>query len=445
VPRAPLTVCAGVAVLLTLSATSCEDDGGEIVLGEVTRTDVTEVVDAPATVAASAVATLTAPADGTLAELLVEPGDRVEAGEVLAVVESESAQRRLAQAEEALAAAERAASAAGGVWVGDPFATQLATDQAAEEAFDLATETADRIGDEGLRAALLAQIEAARQQYAAVSHTAREALAAVRQGAASFASAASAISAAQQVQAQQAYELAAATVEALTLRAPFDGVVQLGGTVGGDVAAAPDLEALLGAATGGAPLAPAGAAGTDPAPAVGAPVRAGTPLLTVVDADPPTLVAEVDETDVLLVEPGVTGEVELDAAPGARYPATVRAVDVLPTPSARGGVVYRVRLDLEPGRWPDGSAAPVPRPGMSAIVHLSVRQARDAVAVPVSALRRLGDDDVVWRVRDGRAERVRVEVGVAGPEQVEIRSGLEPGDVIVVRGADLVSEGQRLP
>ena len=82
---------------------------------------------------------------------------------------------------------------------------------------------------------------------------------------------------------------------------------------------------------------------------------------------------------------------------------------------------------------------------MSAIVHLSVRQARDAVAVPVSALRRLGDDDVVWRVRDGRAERVRVEVGVAGPEQVEIRSGLEPGDVIVVRGADLVSEGQRLP
>src|SRR5690606_36461836 len=195
--------------------------------------------------------------------------------------------------------AGRGAGAAGGVWVGDPFATQLATDQAAEEAFDLATETADRIGDEGLRAALLAQIEAARQQYAAVSRTAREALAAVRQGAASFASAASAISTAQQVQARQAYELAAATVEALTLRAPFDGVVQLGGTASGDVAAAPDLEALLGAATAGAPLAPAGVAGTDPAPVVGAPVRAGTPLLTVVDADPPMLLAEVDETDVL--------------------------------------------------------------------------------------------------------------------------------------------------
>src|SRR5690606_36793455 len=133
--------------------------------------------------------------------------------------------------------------------------------------------------------------------------------------------AASAIGAAQRVQASQAYELAVATVEALTLRAPFDGVVQLGGTAGGDAAVVPDLEALLGAATGGAPAAAAGVAGTDPAPVVGAPVRAGTPLLTVVDMDPPTLLAEVDETDVLLVEPGVTAEVELDAAPGAVYPA----------------------------------------------------------------------------------------------------------------------------
>ena len=52
-------MCAGVAVLLTLSAVSCEDEAGEIALGEVTRADVTEVVDAPATVVARTVATLT--------------------------------------------------------------------------------------------------------------------------------------------------------------------------------------------------------------------------------------------------------------------------------------------------------------------------------------------------------------------------------------------------
>ncbi len=49
--------------------------------------------------------------------------------------------------------------------------------------------------------------------------------------------------------------------------------------------------------------------------------------------------AEVDETDVLLVEPGVPATVELDAVPGrGRYPATVAAVDVTPTRRAGGGV-----------------------------------------------------------------------------------------------------------
>jgi multidrug efflux pump subunit AcrA (membrane-fusion protein) len=453
VPRAPLTLSAASAVLLVLSAVSCDDDTGDITLGEVVRADVTEVVDAPATVVATSVATLTAAADGVLDELRAAPGERVTAGQVLAVIDSPAAERRLDQARQALAAADRAEVA--GAPVGpDPATTQLATDRAAQEVFDHASETAGQVGDEELRQALLAQIETARQQYAAVSQAATEALVAARQGVASASAAVSAIGQAQRLQAQQAYDLAEATVEALTLRAPFDGVVQLGGTTTGQPATG--LEDLIGAVTDGAGAGGAlaagdltggagGGPGVDSVPAVGAPVSAGAPVVTVVDADAPVLLGQVDETDVLLVEPGVAAEVELDAAPGARYPATVRAVDVLPTQSARGGVAYQVRLDLGTGRWPDGSRAPVPRPGMSAIAHLQVRDAADAVAVPAAAVRRLGEADVVWRVRGGRAERVRVEVGVAGVDHVEIRSGLRPGDQIVVGGADRVSEGQRLP
>ena len=448
VPRVPLTLCAASALLLTLTAVSCDDDTGDITLGEVVRADVTEVVDAPATVVTTSVATLSAAADGMLAEVRAAPGERVSAGQVLAVIDSPSAERRLEQAGQALAAAQRA-TVAGGPVGPDPATIQVATDRAAQEVFDHARETAGRIGDEDLRRALLAQIEAAHQQYAAVSLAATEALAAARRGVASVSAALSAIGQAQRVQAQQAYDLAEATVAALTLRAPFDGVVQWGGTATG--APGTGLDDLIGAVagdglpqgvlTGGAGAAP----GVDPAPAAGAPVSAGTAVVTVVDTDAPVLLAQVDETDVLLVEPGVTAEVELDAAAGARYRATVRAVDVLPTPSTRGGVAYQVRLDLGSGTWPDGRRAPVPRPGMSAIAHLRVREAAGAVAVPASAVRRLGDDDVVWRVRDGQAERVRVEVGVAGLDRVEIRSGLRPGDQIVVGGADLVSEGQRLP
>jgi multidrug efflux pump subunit AcrA (membrane-fusion protein) len=432
------------ALLLTLTAASCGEDTSGIDLGRVGHATVVEVVDAPATVVAKASATLTAPADGTLAELAVSPGDEVAADQVLAVVDSPVAQRQLAQAGEALAAASRA-TAGGGAGGGDLAAGQRATDAAAAAAFAQAREAAGHVADETLRAALLAQIEVAEERYAAASAAAREAVRAVQEGVASLGAAVAALGTAQQLQARQAYDLALATVDALTLRAPFAGVVQLGGVAGGEPE--PGLGGLLDAVTGGLGGAPDDGAGpgVDQLIAVGTRVGAGTPVLTVVDVTELGLVAEVDETDVLLVEPGVTARVELDAAPGARYGGTVRAVDLLPTPSARGGVAYRVKLTLGSGSWPDGSDAPAPRPGMSAIAQLRVREAANALVVPAAAVLRVEDADVVWLVRGGVAERTVVQIGVQGVDLVQITSGLRSGDQVVVRGADQVSEGQRLP
>jgi multidrug efflux pump subunit AcrA (membrane-fusion protein) len=443
---------ASILLVLTLTAVSCDDGSEGIAVGEAGRADVVEVVDAPAAVVATAAATLTAAASGTLAELRVAPGAEVTAGEVLAVIDSPSAQRRLEQAGEALAMANQAATVpiAG---AGNLTATQQATDQAAGQAFDRAREAAGQLSDEQLRASLLAQVDAAQQQYQLASATAREAVRAVQQGVASLGSAVAALGAAQQLQAQQAYELASATVDELTLRAPFDGVVQLGG-VGAAAGSSDLLGDLLGMAggvpdqaAGGLPTDPAAGPqpGVDPVPAAGAPVSAGAPVLTVVDVAELGVVAQVDETDVLLVAPGIAAEVELDAAPEVRYQATVTAVDLLPTPSARGGVAYGVRLTLGAGRAPDGGAAPVPRPGMSAVAHLRVAEAVGTVAVPAAAVLRVEGADVVWAVRDGRATRTPVTVGVQGRDLVEIVAGLRPGDRIVVAGADRVTEGQRLP
>jgi HlyD family secretion protein len=141
----------------------------------------------------------------------------------------------------------------------------------------------------------------------------------------------------------------------------------------------------------------------------------------------------------------VTGSVELDAAPGIRYEATVRTVDLLPSPSARGGVAYRIRLSFGNARSADGHQAPPrPRPGMSAVAHLRVRTATDAVAVPAAAVFTTNLGDTVWVMRDRRAARQSVHVGVQGEDLVQILSGLEPGERIVVSGTDRVSAGQEL-
>ncbi|MEU5530552.1 HlyD family efflux transporter periplasmic adaptor subunit [Micromonospora chersina] len=449
--RRPRLVTALLAVVALTGATaaSCGDDKPGVTVAQVGRSAVTEVIDAPATVTARAAATLTAPADGTLASLRVQPGQRVARGQVLAVIDSPSARDRLAQAREALRAAKRAGRGVGG---GDLGGRRRDTDRAATEAFAAARKAAGKIGDPQLRAALLLQVESAQEQYASAARAADRAVSAVQRGMAGLNSAVGALSTAQRLQAQQAYDLAKATVDALTLRAPIPGVVQPGGT---RAATPTDLTGLLGAAGGAVPgidpsaLGAAGQggppAGVDDAVPAGGRVTAGTPVLTVVDTGQLGLLAEVDETDVLLVRAGLAATVELDAVTGATYDATVRSVDMLPTSSARGGVTYRVRLGLGAGRLGEGEAAPAPRPGMNAVVHLRVREAADAVAVPASAVFNADGRDAVWLLRDGKADRVPVTVGVQGPDLVQIVSGVRAGDRIVVRGADQVHDGQELP
>jgi len=455
VPPRPAVLALACVLAISLTAASCGDDSSAVAVGAASRGTVVEVVDAPAAVTARAAATLTAPADGTLVSVRVVAGAQVQAGQILAVIDSPSARARLAQAQKALDAARRAGGGSSGV---NLSGVRRETDKAAQEAFDAARKAAEKIADERLRKALLAQVGAAEKRYDTASELAGQAIREVQRGVASLTSAMSALTAAQRLQAEQAYDLAKSTVDSLTLRAPIPGVVQLGGPTGSGTGA-PSLTDLLGAAgagavPGGLPSTAgdlAGGSGTSAPPGVdgavppGGRVTAGTPVLTIVDLRNLGLIAEVDETDVLLVTPGQAATVELDAATGAAYDATVRSVDILPTPSARGGVSYRVRLSLGAGRYADDRTAPTPRPGMSAVVHLRVRQAADAVTVPAAAVFSSEGRDAVWVIREGKAERVDVTVGVQGQDVVQIVSGVGDGQQVVVRGTDQVHAGQKLP
>lgn len=440
--RAPLAVVALAVVSLAFS-TACEPSDDGVSTSEVSRATVTEVVDVPASVTARAVATLSSPADGTVAALAVSPGDTVTKDQVLAVVDSPAAQKRLADAEGALAAASSVGG--GGLGYVDLSRVQSGLDASATDAFTAARTAANKITDESLKAALLAQVDAAEKQYAVTAETSRQLQRQVQQGIAGIGQAVTALGAAQRAQAQSAVDLAQSTVDSLTLRAPIAGVVQLARPASGG--SSDPLAGLIGAVTGGAgPSTGADTGqtvGVDDILAPGDRVSAGTPVVTIVDISEIGLVGEVDETDVLLVAPGVVADVELDAAPGLRFEATVGTVDLLPTQSARGGVAYKVRLSFRPV-GDSTEPAPMPRPGMSAVAHLRVRTATDAVAVPAAAVFSADGGDAVWLVRGGSAVRQRVKVGVQGEDLVEVLSGVSTGDRVVVSGADKVSAGQDL-
>ena len=409
---------------------------------------VVEVVEAPATVTANATATVSAPATGTVRQLRVRDGQRVRAGRVLLVVSSPETVRALSQAQQAAAAVQ------GGVSLGgvDVSAGQSQADRAATTAFRAARRAAQQIPDPTLRRQSLAQIDQAEAQYQAARAQVQATVTQINSGVANLEQALGALTQAQRTQVALAVQAANSAVDALTVRAPIAGTVVFGPAAGGGSSSdlgglveqlpgslAGQAQSLLGggtSATGGS---------TSGRLTPGSPVSSGDPLLTVTDVSALSLTAEVDETDVLLVRKGVRADVELDAVPGATYRAVVRNVDLNPTTSGRGGVGYITRLDLFEGRLPDGSVAPRPRPGMSAVARLRVLTARDAVAVPAAAVFRDGDQDAVWLVVGGVARKQPVTLGAQGVDEIQVASGLSVGDQIVVKGADQVSDGQQIP
>ncbi|HEX6468631.1 MAG TPA: HlyD family efflux transporter periplasmic adaptor subunit [Streptosporangiaceae bacterium] len=442
----PLVLIIGLPSAGLLSACS----GGppsKVRIGSVTRADVAEVVEAPGTVTARATATLRSPADGTVKRLRVADGDEVREGEVVAEISSPSAREQLAQARDA----DRQAASGGGVPAGiDLSAFRRQSDRTARQGFAAAGAAAKRVPDPAARAQILGQIAKARAEYALAAAAARNAVAQLNAGIGSVASAMSSITAAQRVQTRAAVRAAERTVRALVLRAPFDGVVGLGGPAGGPPDLAGRLSQLQGQGQGSESLAAglSGAAGggaTNAAQvAEGAPVASGDAVVTITDVSKLTVSADVDETDVLQVRRGISARVELDAAPGASYPATVTGIGATPAQSSGGGVTYKVTLVLGQGMYAGGARAPRPKPGMSAVVDLRVREARGALSLPSSAIVTSGQNATVWVVAGGHAQRRVVRLGAQGDALAQVVSGVGEGERVVVRGADSVHQGQKL-
>ncbi|MDX6741788.1 efflux RND transporter periplasmic adaptor subunit [Actinocorallia sp. A-T 12471] len=431
------------ALALALGSLSgCSDDGdtGRIRLGVVERGGVAETVEAPATLTAKANATLRSPADGTVAKLRVRDGDRVKEGQVLARIASPSAQEQLDQAEEADRQAADGVARPSGLSIA-AFKDEI--DKIAKRGFKKAREVAMTIEDPKERAKALAEITQAEGDYASAAGAAEAAVERLNAGIGGVTAALSSIGAASRVQTKAAVKAARRTVDGLVLRAPFAGVVSLGGPSGGsNDALAGLLPSQLAGLTGD--LAVPGAATDGAAVAVGAPVTSGAAVVTVTDVSELRLTADIDESDVLKVERGRSADADFDALPEAVYTAKVYSVGVTPKAGTGGGVTYQVQLELAGGTLPDGAEAPEPKPGMSAVVRITVREVDDVLVIPVAAVVSSGRDSVVWVNDGGKAVRRVVKLGAEGDGRVEVVSGLGEGDAIVVSGADSVEAGQDL-
>ncbi len=129
-----------------------------------------------------------------------------------------------------------------------------------------------------------------------------------------------------------------------------------------------------------------------------------------------------------------------EALPGVQFRGRIQLVS--PSIDAQSGN-FRVTVRLEPATEKD--AAHKLLPGM--LVKLSIVTDRhpSALVVPKRALRREGESNLVFVVREGHAHRVEVEEGYGGDDDVEIlpRNGmaLAAGELVVVVGNRELEDG----
>lgn len=144
------------------------------------------------------------------------------------------------------------------------------------------------------------------------------------------------------------------------------------------------------------------------------------------------LAFSLPEQALPLARVGIPFELTVAPYPDERFPGEI--VFVAP------GLNPRNRRLLVKGRVPnpDGRL----RPGLFAKVDTRIAQREQALVVPEDAVVFEPQGPVVWRVGEGNAvERVAVELGIREPGRVEIRTGLAPGDRVVVAGTNKLSPG----
>jgi RND family efflux transporter MFP subunit len=84
-------------------------------------------------------------------------------------------------------------------------------------------------------------------------------------------------------------------------------------------------------------------------------------------------------------------------------------------------------------------------PGMYANTQMQLAHASNVTTIPVEALVLKGNSEAVYTVDAGNRVRIRnVEVGLRGSKLAEIKSGLQPGDRVILGGQENYSEGEEV-
>jgi HlyD family secretion protein len=185
-------------------------------------------------------------------------------------------------------------------------------------------------------------------------------------------------------------------------------------------------------------------------------------IMTIADMSEITAEVHVDETDIVSVSLGQTADVTIDAIPGRTFHGKVTEIGDTALVRSTGVAASQSQTSTQEAKdFKVVIALDVPekriRPGLSCTAKITTATRHDALTIPIQALtiRQRGDlvqhkpgtvsaasspasikamkEEVqgVFVVSGEKAEFRKVDTGITGSTDIEVLSGLKPGDQIV--------------
>lgn len=384
-------------VIVTLAG--CARDNDDLPTATVTRGEVRSTVSVSGNLEAPDKRFVSFTVPGTVDQVLVEKGDSVRRGDVLARLDSRDLQRNVDLARTRVEQARIQYQIADqqlretiypsyyGSYVIDVPGVWMALDDAAERV-DRARDLIDQ-GDMTEAHVLLQQvledIDRAKESSEArkwdfpiaikVMELQREA------------------AAASLTAAELNMQAARDALDDATITAPIDGVITMAELNEGDILTAATL---------------------------------ANPAFQIVDTSRLQMSGLIDEMDIADITVGQEAFVTLDALPGIEVDGTVSFISQAAMIQA-GVVMYQTTVSL---------ADPDPRvkDGMSATANIIAERRDNVLTVPTSAVFRDAGRDVVYLVADdGSTTRQEVSIGLRGGRIMEILSGVSEGDNVALQ------------
>lgn len=165
---------------------------------------------------------------------------------------------------------------------------------------------------------------------------------------------------------------------------------------------------------------------------------ASTLIATVVSFDSLYIEAFIDEADVAKIARGQLVNITMDAYPGIVYAGEVYRISPVVLGGKQETRTFEARV-----RFKD--TPPVIKPGMSADIEIQVDSIDNALVIPSQAITEKEGKKYVYIVKDSRLKLVTIDQGKFNWNLTEVKSGISEGDDVVINTeTQKLKEGMRV-